>query len=322
MNLSSILRCQEHLRELRRTQYHHESWHLFRAHVRAAVTDHMREHVPLSLNLDTDLTAVDLALQNLHQRLDHCDQILSEECQRQEPLYNQLSEEIYRADLVRIKKIIADPTKDLDALWDMRTAMTPEELDMIQARLNAFNDWRVPGMIIRPGMDGWIDNLVALDPLYLVDLDQALLRPALQRYPRMYQQRLRQYTIDEHQPEMLSKLPKNQMGLVFCHDFFRVKPVRVIQQYLQDIWHLLRPGGILVFSYSDGDNSKSSELVERRVNCYTPARLIRQAWLQQGFETVFEYESEDGWNWAEIRRPGILTSLRGGQSLARIHPIV
>lgn len=321
MKLSQILFHLEHLCDLQKHNGHHDAWKNYQAHVGDALPKSLNQYLSSHSHLESALEGVDHAFDLLRSRLDDCRTELTTQIQSLISQYELLSEEIYRNEIVRTTKNIADPGRNIESFWNVSMPALPTEMAMIRTRLDAFNDWRVPGMIIRPGLDDWIERLVALDPLYLIDQSKVLLRPALQRFPKLYQQRVRQYAIDESQSNMMTDLPKAQMGVVFCYNLFGARPLRIIQRYMANVWDVLRPGGLFLFTYNDGDRSKAVELVERGVNCYTPGHQIRKLWQQQGFETVFEYQSDLGWNYAEIRRPGVIKTLRGGQSLAKIRPI-
>jgi len=52
--------------------------------------------------------------------------------------------------------------------------------------------------------------------------------------------------------------------------------------------------------------------------CYTPGGLLRSLCESLGFEISQHYLIDHSNTWLEMRRPGALTSLRGGQSLAKI----
>ena len=41
--------------------------------------------------------------------------------------------------------------------------------EILLARLSACADWRFPGMIIRPGLEKFVDTMVGCDPLYIID---------------------------------------------------------------------------------------------------------------------------------------------------------
>lgn len=322
MKLSQLLVLREHLLDLRQQTKTNDAWALWQAHLMPVLQVLAQQDVPDAKQAMADTQSVHSSLNNLCESLDRCQQDLDQRVIQLEPEYYQRSQELYRADLVRTQKVLADIKTPITEFWHVRSVLLPQDRDVIAARLHAFNDWRIPGLIIRPGLDDWIEKLTGLDPLYLLDLDTALLRPALERFPPLYQRRLRQYTVDETEDHMLSRLPQGQFGLIFCYDFFRSRPLDKIHHYLSQCVHLLRPGGRMLFTYSNGDSSKAAELVERGVNCYTPAHKIRGAWQDLGYHTEFEHQSDMGWNLAEISRPGSISTLRGGQSVGQICPIV
>ena len=320
MMLSRLLAGLESIQALQDQQSHLDAWRLFSAHLEAAVRGD-----PETFALIPEITgiAADLQhkIQDLSSALQQSRDTLQEACDNLVPEYEKRGEEVYRKNLTRIFKTIQDADKRIEDVWDRCTVMMPDELDMLKGRLDAFNDWRVPGMIIGPGRADWIEKLVALDPLYLVDLDDALLHPCMKRFPTLYQQRLRRYVVDESAQFLLQRLPQAQIGVACAYDFFHVRPPRIIQNYLHGVWQCLRPGGLFVFTYSNGNHSRAADMIEREFACYTPPQVIRDLWTVQGFDTVFEYQSDLGWNYAEIRKPGVMTTKRGGQSLAKIRPI-
>ena len=191
--------------------------------------------------------------------------------------------------------------------------------DLIDARSKLYTDWKFPGMIIRPGHDPHVNNLVALDPLYVVDTHAELLLPAVNSFTTEYQARVRRYVIAEYTESPIFKdLPKNQFGFVFSHNYFQYKPIEILQDYITEMFELLRPGGVFGFTYNDCDFAHAVRLAEQHFHCYTPGRLIKQHALDQGFDIVFEYHGEDNVHWLELQRPGEKNSLRGGQSMAAI----
>jgi hypothetical protein len=60
---------------------------------------------------------------------------------------------------------------------------------LITACLYRYTDWRLPGLIIRPGREKFIEDLVPLDPLYLVDQHQDLLTPSMNGFTPEYKRR-------------------------------------------------------------------------------------------------------------------------------------
>lgn len=190
-----------------------------------------------------------------------------------------------------------------------------------RTRIVRYNSWKHPAMIIRPGTETYIQDLVASDPLYLVDESHDLLAPAMKLFNEQYQNRLRPYVIDERNSEsILSKLPNGQFGLVFAYNFFNFRPFEVIRQYLIEIYEKLRPGGVLVMTFNDCDRAKGVMLVEQHFCCYTPGYLVRELAQSLGYEVEFSWTDQGPSTWLELRRPGSFESLRGGQALAKVVP--
>ena len=194
-----------------------------------------------------------------------------------------------------------------------------ESREFLRHQLLKHSDWRLPGMIIHPGVEQFIDHLVALDPLYIVDQREELLVPAMQRFPEAYQRRLRPYVIDDYAYEdVLWQLPSNQFGFVFAYNYFNYKPMKVLRWYLNSIYTKLRPGGTVAFTYNDCDVAHGIALAEVGAACYTPAREIIAHAKSLGFEIVSTYRGQVDVCWMELKKPGEITSIRGGQSLAKI----
>lgn len=206
-------------------------------------------------------------------------------------------------------------------ILNRRLALDSDTEKILRARIGNFSSWQHPAMIIRPGLEDFVDNMVSFDPLYLVDTRYDLLTPAAKRFNEQYQARLRLYTVQESQDqEILTKLPNGQFGVCLAYNFFNYKPFEVLKKYLNEIYQKLKPGGILAMTFNDCDNWRAVDLVERHFCCYTPGYLVKELLQSIGFELVFSYNNDSNSTWIEVKKPGTLTSLRGGQALAKVIP--
>lgn len=204
-------------------------------------------------------------------------------------------------------------------ILNRRLSIDPDSRLLLTGRLLQYTDWRLPGLIIRPGREKFIEDLVPLDPLYLIDSHQELLDPAIQAFTPEYQRRLRSYVINDYEyTDALWQLPKNQYGLIFAYNYFNYKPMKVVCQYLDSMFVKLRPGGVVIFTYNDCDWAHGVALAEQSFMCYTPGREIQNYCNQIGFEILSVNHGQGDTAWMEIRRPGEIESIRGGQSLAKI----
>jgi SAM-dependent methyltransferase len=198
-------------------------------------------------------------------------------------------------------------------------SLGPTASSVFDQRLKIHTNWQHPGLIFRPMHLSAFDDLVALDPMYLVDTQQTLLTAISDKFTENYQRRVRNYIIDEYSKKIiLADLPKNQFGLVTAQNYFVFNPVECINQMVNEVYDLLKPGGAFVFTYNNCDYSGPVKLAENHFACYTPGRLIKQNAAKTGYVLSFEFNQLNGPSILEISKPGQRTSLRGGQTLAVI----
>jgi SAM-dependent methyltransferase len=182
-----------------------------------------------------------------------------------------------------------------------------------------YTDWRLPGMVIGARQEMLVEDMVPMDPLYLVDHNRELIDVAMSPFTREYQNRLRPYVINDWKDtEIFAALPTNQFGLVFAYNYFNWKPIEIIEKFLSEIYHKLRPGGALVFTYNECDNWYGVGAVENAWMCYTPGSRIQTIARNLGYKIIDQCTGAGDIAWFEMRRPGEIQSLRGGQVLARV----
>ena len=199
-------------------------------------------------------------------------------------------------------------------ILERRLSVTDEELEIFHSRLGMYTNWEDPGMIIAPGRETLINQLIGNDPLYLVDLRSDLLEPALNGFNPIYQNRLCVYIIKENiETEILSLLPNNQFGVVLVYNFFNYRPLEVIKKYLTEIYKKLQPGGVVVITYNNCDHWQAVNLVEKGVRAYTPGHMVRDIIQQIGYEFLHTVDINPANTWVELKKPGKSTSIRGGR---------
>jgi hypothetical protein len=260
--------------------------------------------------------------------------------QRQSEIVVALSQ--YESDLIALKQALRELIATTEKPWfaesyrlyeqEMANETTDDILNrspkipvetkqFYRTRLSRYNGWHHAAMIIRPAYEPFIHELLASDPLYLVDESHDLLQPAMSQFNEQYQQRLRPYTITERfGKDILRSLPNSQFGLVFAYNYFNFRPFEVIRQFLTEIYQKLRPGGVLAMTFNDCDRAKAVMLVEQHYCCYTPGYLVCELAQSLGYEIAFSWTDQGPSTWLELRKPGELGTLRGGQALAKIIP--
>jgi DNA-binding transcriptional MerR regulator len=205
-------------------------------------------------------------------------------------------------------------------ILNRRPKLTDEHNAIIRARIKNFSNNLHPGMIIRPGLETFIQDMVSFDPLYLVDHNDNMLFPAMVEFPDQYRRRLRPCAVNERDQSsaILHRLPDNQFAVCLAYNFFEFKPLPVIERWLTEIFAKLKPGGRLMMTFNDCDNEKAVRLAESYYACYTPGRMVRKIAEQIGYEIYFVWNDNVPTTWLELQKPGTLSTLRGGQALAKV----
>ena len=307
MTLSSIVRYLNHLDTLGVESAVWVNGDL--AKISHVIQDSQVQFPSLTDELLAAQAQVGLLLQQYDQTLQKIRHAVQEVIRQHEPEYFANSTQLYQSmqnDTVEyiLKRIrLMDPDKKLQ----------------LRSRLKTYTDCKYPGLVIRPAHSHWVEDLVALDPMYFVDTHADLIAPATKQYPPEYQRRLRCYVIDEFAKQpIFETLPQQQFGFVYSFDYFNFRPLEIIKKYLLEVFGLLRTGGTFFFNFNDCDRQGGVGLAERHFGCYTPARLIYEFATKVGYEIVHQEPIDAASTWVELKKPGQLTSIRGGQTLAGI----
>jgi hypothetical protein len=274
------------------------------------VVNHAVQVNTCSQDLEQNFDAVKLGLDDFERTLDQIKHRLGQLLHQQEPAYLTESYRLFDQEMRH------DSTQHI---LSRKLCVDSATREPLQYRLKNLTDWRLPGMIIGPRTESFIEDMVPMDPLYLVDTHQNLLDPAVKNFTPDYQRRLRQYVVNDYVPgPILNEIPGGQFGMIFAYNYFNYRPMEVIRRYIQEIASKLRPGGTFIMTYNNCDRAHGIALAERSWMCYTPKRLIVEAAINSGLELTSAVDAAGDLSWIEFVRPGEIETLRGGQSLAKI----
>ena len=197
---------------------------------------------------------------------------------------------------------------------------------LVKSKIKQYCDWHYPGLQISCNKKEWIDCMVTSDPLYLTDSeeDRAVfiqLTNLISEYPIQYQNRLRLYSVTGYD---FSALPESQFSIIVCWDFLNYIELAGIAEYMQQMFKLLRAGGVFMFSYNNCDIAESTRLTEENGMSWASTRAIKQLCNDIGYDIItFEnHLTGDAHiahvSWCEIRKPGTLTTIKAHQVLGAI----
>lgn len=195
----------------------------------------------------------------------------------------------------------------------------PDTINRIKDRINQHVHFTYPGLEIGPGDGEWTPNLVACDPLYLADIYPEFLEITKKQFPPEYQSRLRTYLINRYRdPYDLRALPQGVFGFIFAWNVFNFFPYTELTRYLTELFGLLRPGGVIMFSYNNCDGHVEAHFAELGYNSWMPKSKLIPLCISLGFEVVYSEDPESTISWIEIKKPGTITSIKAEQVLGEI----
>jgi len=175
--------------------------------------------------------------------------------------------------------------------------------EAVISRINKYINYQFPGCEIGPRTSYWTKELVGMDPLFLVGPDLNPIDHVKSQFNEIYQRRLRIY---QTEGSNLSYLPKGAFSFVFSWHHFEFLPYDIIDQYLEGIFKMLRPGGIAFLSYANCLLEKSAQNFEDHYYCYMTPELIEGLANKNGFDVIENVDHQFRLSWVIIKKPGRL----------------
>ena len=253
-----------------------------------------------------------------HHMVQHCTELLK----KNQEIIDNIKKIIERIDN-EIKEIVdfqnnIDPNSDV--LPSAPLVMNARAEALITSHLNRHSQDRYPGLQFTFRTDtNFIHSMVSSDPLYIAGPTQNsqvdYLEDMINHYPEVYQRRVRIYGISNRN---LDVLPQAQFGLILYWNFFNFQTLSTIEIYLSKIFKLLRPGGVLIFSYNNCELIESARQFDQQSASYGTKSSIKNIISSIGFEVLeirdIKTSAISYCSWMEVRRPGILTTIKLAQA--------
>jgi SAM-dependent methyltransferase len=204
----------------------------------------------------------------------------------------------------------------IDNVRANRKLHMPQEVqDLVKQRIYLHVNWQYPTLEIGCRDGEWTQELIAADPLYIIDKYQEFLDATDSLFPERFQQRMRKYKLGDYN---FAPLPQGQFGFIFSWNHFNYVSLDTITEVLKKIKGLLRPGGTFMFSYNDGDTPAGAGMAESRAQSYIPQSILVPTCQSLGFEVSRSFNEGTNISWLEIKLPGTLKTIKAHQVLGKI----
>lgn len=194
--------------------------------------------------------------------------------------------------------------------------------EQVGSKIKSFTDWKYPTVEIGPGDGRWTNNLVGSDPLYLVDIHKEYFDIVKQKYPKKFRDRIQSYLIGKENNKSffdLSGLPSNQIGFIFSWGVFDFYNYNEVNSFLNNCQEILRPGGVLTFSYNDCDYISGIKLFEENQKTWLTKNLLATLFEKHKLITPeFECNKEQDTFWVTVRKEGKKRSIKASQPFTTI----
>lgn len=200
---------------------------------------------------------------------------------------------------------------------DIRPELETEIINRIQLHTS----WKYPALEIGCRDGEWTRHMIAADPLYITDHYRDFLESAVSEFTDEYRRRVRAYLTTDTD---LSMLPQNQFGFVFCWNFLNYRSLDTVKEYLKSVKEVLRPGGVFMFSYNNGDMHECAGYAEGFWMSFIPKSFLVPMCESLGFEVVHTREVRGegtAISWIELKKHGELNTVKAHQVLGEIIPI-
>lgn len=287
--------------------------------IKSSLSDFKSELVDIESNIGLSNSHIDDLILEVTDRLDSTTREVDDYVTGINKLIRQSDDALRAASIKLDQASNSDPSSDIfKKISDREKTHHKKTIDFFSERCKIYGNWKYPGMQIRPGYGTWTRSLVDLDPLYLVDTHSELLTPVKKKFKNAYVSRLRFSTISDVDKPIFANLPQEQFGFILATEFFNQKALGTIERYLREIIYLLRPGGVLVFTFNNCDLGVGVRNSEHYYDCYVPGTELKKIAESLGFAVLDVVNSGGTLSWIEMQRPGTLESLKGGQTLAKI----
>lgn len=257
---------------------------------------------------------LDRLIDQLHQMQQACDVPVAELADRLGQVNNQINHTVHELFFNNYELEERKGTVD-SVRAHRRLVMSADVEHVVKQRILLYTSWRYPALEIGCRDGEWTQFMIAADPLYIMDCFPEFLDSTKIRFSAEYQRRLRPYTLINHD---LGQMPDSQFGFVFSWGYFNYVSLDTMRLYLQQVFHKLKPGGIFMFSFNDGDTPAGAGMAEKFAQSYMPKSLLVSLSQSLGYELVADQHCDGNITWLELRRPGELTTSKAHQALGEI----
>lgn len=180
-------------------------------------------------------------------------------------------------------------------------------LDNLSAALALESNCLYPGLYI--GYNSvLVSSMVASNPLYIASWDKRFNNIILSKFNSVYNKRIRSYTLDHKRMFNFDFIPKESIGYILCWDVIPFLNTKHIKPLLKSFLSVLRPGGKLIFNFSNCEKNNQLELAENYICTYQTLHDLRQLCNDYGEFQYIDFNNDI--DYIKITKQGTLDTIK------------
>jgi SAM-dependent methyltransferase len=186
---------------------------------------------------------------------------------------------------------------------------------LLMSKINQLISCYIPVLELFPAKGQFTKLAVSAEPLYIADYFQESLEEVGSLFNSFYaNRRLVKVLIEDF---TLPNIPKNQIGLCFCFNYFMVKDQEFIVHWAKEVFKVLKPGGSFIFNFIP-NNSEGTQMAENNLVCLVNTEQLMRQLTDIGFD-IIDYTSRSGFgSTIEATKPGEQPTVKFSSILAKI----
>lgn len=259
-------------------------------------------------------------LKQLNSQIKQTDELIANLIQYVENLIEEQVKEFYKSGYL-INDVEFTSETDVHNERQYRTVTCDEDIKQaVITDIRNYTNSKYPALEIGPGDGQWTEYMVAGDPLYIVDIHPEFIESTKSKFPIEYQRRLRSYLLGWNgiPKDDLSILPQNQFSFIFAWQVFDFFPLDKTRLYLEQCFNLLRPGGVMMFSYNNCEFGSAAVFAETGFKSWMTKSLLIKTCQDVGLEILDTKDSVSGNYWIKVKKSGELKTVKAGQAMGEI----
>ena len=194
-----------------------------------------------------------------------------------------------------------------------------EGKDALGANFTLYSNFLYPSLFIGYNKE-LVPYLTSAEPLYIANWDKESIPSILSQFNSIYQSKIRVYHLARKNFVDLLELPLHQFSCIVCWDILKYLRLDNIGIFLNNLFKLLRPGGVLYINFPDSRNLTNLELVEQNLYTFQTAEEIKKLLPIKQIQNIEHLTTENHLDYFKITVNGKLDTVKLQPVLGEIIP--